>query len=58
MHEWYGPRELNVNGKSIVDCMLTFDLTIVNMCFRKIKKHFITYLSEMSCSQMNFFFFI
>jgi len=44
--------ELNMNGKSIIDCMFTFDLTITNMCFRKIKKHLIIYKSGISCSQI------
>jgi len=38
----YGLREVNVEGKSIINFSLPFDLAIANMCFKKREWHLIT----------------
>jgi len=50
----YGVWEINAEGKSILDFLLAFDLTIANTCFRKREEHLITYKSEASFSQISF----
>jgi len=55
LHRGYGLREINVEGKSILDFSSAFELTIANACLRKREQHLITYKSGVSCSQIDFF---
>ena len=48
-------REINAEGKPILDFSSAFDLTIANTCFRKREEHLITDKSGVSCSQIDFF---
>jgi hypothetical protein len=44
-----------VEGKSNLDFMYAFDLTIANRCFRKRDEHFNTYKCGATCSWIDFF---
>ena len=44
-HGGFGIRELNEEGKSILDFLMAYDLKIVNTYFKKWKEHLIAYKS-------------
>lgn len=51
----YDLEEFNTEGKSILKFLLAFDLTIHNTWFSKRVEHLITYISGVTCSEINFF---
>ena len=53
-HDGFGIGELNEEEKSILEFPMTYDFKTVNTCFKKRKKHLITYKSKVSTLQTKF----
>ena len=57
VHGGYGIGERNLEGESIVDFAMSFDMAIVNTFFKKKQEHLVTYRSGGRCSQIDYFLY-
>ncbi|XP_042499841.1 craniofacial development protein 2-like [Macadamia integrifolia] len=55
VHGGFGVGERNEEGTSVLDFVVTYDLSIANMLFTKREEHLITYKSGQHASQIDFF---
>ena len=57
VHGGYGIGERNLEGESIADFAMSFDMAIVNTFFKKKQEHLVTYRSGGRCSQIDYFLY-